>query len=94
MEVLLLVVVAVVYVEISNTSLYVSESYCVPRKVMIIASRNLYIYPVDPGFLQNKNWQSWTGEHRGGLGTPEEAGVTRGLVPGGLRHPGTESVCL
>ena len=35
---------------------------CVPIKVMMIRSRNLYIYPENPVILQNKNRSSWSGE--------------------------------
>ena len=62
---------------------------------MMIRSRNLYIYPENPAFLQKQESAIvvW-----GRLRRPEDAGtssgVSRGLVPGGLRRPGTQLVCL
>ena len=73
-------------------------SCCVPIKVMIIRLRNLYIYTqkIQVFAKQESVIMVW-----GRLRRPEDAedagtqsGVSRGLVPRGLRCPGTQSVCV
>ena len=63
--------------------------------LVLITSPNLYIYPENPVFLCKTRIG-----HLGLRNTDETSerlrkpGHSLGLVPGGLRGPGTQSVCL